>query len=118
MYNLTDRCAIQPRASCTWQFSLNLSYGISWDGKYHRKSGTGERKIKWSLSPPLTETGLSFVANNAISCFVINYSPEAGFMAASKTLFYRLVEVNTESLAEPMPRVCHKSFADCCAAVS
>lgn len=80
VYNLTDGCANQLRAGCNWQFSLNFSYGMSWAGKYYRKLGTDERKIKWSFSLSLTEKGLSSVAHNVISCLVINHSSDLDFI--------------------------------------
>lgn len=80
--------------------------------------GEMKEKSDGRLVHPRQKKGLSSVAHDVLSCLLINDLSETGFITASETVFYRLVEVNTETLAEPMPRACYKSFADCCAAVS
>lgn len=112
VHNLTDGCAIQPRADSNGQFSLNSSNGISWDGKYYRKSGTDERSQMATQSNPDRKRTSVFCCSQ---CNFLSYYKLliwGRFITASVTLFYRLVEVNTETLAEPMPRAYHQRFSD------
>lgn len=91
---------------------------LRWIVLYKIRDVTDERKIKWWLSPSPDRKGTVFCCSWYIFfCLVLNDSSEVAFNTPSERLFYRLVEVNTESLAEPMPTACYKRFADCCAAV-